>query len=112
MKNMSQQQFESRVREEKPLLVEFSAPWCVYCRRIAAPMEKVAVQWEERVDVFAVDIDQEPALAEQEHIEVVPTLVIYRKGAPLGSLVAPESGGRIEAFIRETLEGRNSNEDL
>ena len=104
MKNMSQQQFESRVLEEKPLLVEFSAPWCVYCRRIAAPMEKVAVQWEERVDVFAVDIDQEPALAEQEHIEVVPTLVVYKAGQVLGSLVAPDSKARIDEFLTEVLQ--------
>ena len=103
MKNMNQKQFESRVLEEKPLLVEFSAPWCVYCRRIAAAMEKVAVQWEERVDVFAVDIDREPALAEQEHIEVVPTLVVYRAGQVLGSLVAPESKARIDEFLTEVL---------
>ena len=104
MKNMNQKQFESRVLEEKPLLVEFSAPWCVYCRRIAAPMEKVAAQWEDRVDVFAVDIDQEPALAERERIEVVPTLVVYRAGEVLGSLVAPESKARIDGFLTEVLQ--------
>lgn len=103
MKNMSQQQFESRVLEEKPLLVEFSAPWCVYCRRIGAAMEKVAQQWAPQADVFAVDIDGEPALAERERIEVVPTLVVYRAGQVLGSLVAPESKARIDEFLKEVL---------
>ncbi len=103
MKMMSLNQFESRSREEKPLLVEYSAPWCVYCRRIAAPMEKVAVQWEPRIDVFQVDIDQEPALAEREGIEVVPTLVVYKGGEVLGSLVAPESKARIDTFLTEVL---------
>jgi thioredoxin-like negative regulator of GroEL len=103
MKMMNGNQFERRIREEKPFLVEFSAPWCVYCRRIAAPMEKVAVQWEPKIDVFQVDIDQEPALAEQERIEVVPTLVVYRGGQVLGSLVAPESKARIDAFLEEVL---------
>ena len=103
MKMMNENQFASRIREEKPFLVEFSAPWCVYCRRIAVPMEKVAVQWEPKIDVFQVDIDQEPALAEQERIEVVPTLVVYRNGAVIGSLVAPESKARIDAFLEEVL---------
>ena len=103
MKDMSLKQFESRVREEKPLLVEFSAPWCVYCRRIAAPMGKIADQWAERMDVFAVNIDEEPALAERENIEVVPTLVVYRGGQVLGSLVAPDSKARIDAFLTEVL---------
>ena len=103
MKHLNQEQFIRRIGEEKPVLVEFSAPWCVYCRRIAAPLEKVADQWEPKVDVFAVDIDQEPVLAEQEHIEVVPTLVVYRAGKVLGSLVAPESKARIDAFLKEVL---------
>ena len=103
MNMMNMSQFESRILEEKPLLVEFSAPWCVYCRRIEAAMEKVAVQWEPRIDVFQVDIDQEPALAEQEGIEVVPTLVVYKGGEVLGSLVAPESKARIDAFLTEVL---------
>lgn len=103
MNMMNMSQFESRSREEKPLLVEYSAPWCVYCRRIEAAMEKVAVQWEPQVDVFQVDIDQEPALAEQEGIEVVPTLVVYKGGEVLGSLVAPESKARIDAFLTEVL---------
>ena len=96
MNTMNRSQFESRSREEKPLLVEYSAPWCVYCRRIAAPMEKVALQWEPRIDVFQVDIDQ-------EGIEVVPTLVVYKGGEVLGSLVAPESKARIDAFLTEVL---------
>lgn len=103
MKMMNHNQFESRMREEKPFLVEFSAPWCVYCRRIAAPMEKVAQQWEPKVEVFQVDIDGDPALAEQERIEVVPTLVVYKAGDVLGSLVAPESKARIDAFLEEVL---------
>lgn len=104
MKAMDLNQFESRIPEEKPVLVEFSAPWCVYCRRIAGPMEKVAQQWEDRVDVFQVDIDQQPLLAEKEQIEVIPTLVVYRGGKALGSIVAPESKARIDSFLNEVLQ--------
>lgn len=104
MKEMDIRGFEARVQEEKPVLVEYSAPWCVYCRRIGPAMEKVADQWEPQVDVFQVDIDRQPLLAEQEHIEVIPTLVVYRDGKALGSIVAPESKARIDAFLREVLQ--------
>ena len=63
----------------------------------------MAAQWGEEILVAAVNIDEEPALAEQERIEVVPTLVVYRGGQVLGSLVAPESKARIDAFLEEVL---------
>ena len=50
-----------------------------------------------------VNIDDEPHLAEAEQIEVIPTLVLYRDGKSIGSLVAPESKAVIDQFIRETL---------
>ena len=101
---MNNELFENKVLGgNEPVLVEFWAPWCVYCRRIAVPMERVAVQREETLDVFQVDIDQEPGLAEQERIEVVPTLVVYRGGEVIGSLVAPESKARIDDFLEEVL---------
>ena len=50
-----------------------------------------------------MNIDEEPLLANREHIEVIPTFVLYENGQALGSIVAPESKARIEEFIRETL---------
>lgn len=92
------------VSAESPVLVEFSADWCVYCRRIAPAMEKIAQQFRDVLPVAQVNIDEEAQLASREQIEVVPTLVIYHKGEVLGSIVAPDSKSRIEEFIRETLD--------
>ena len=87
----------------KPVLVEFSAPWCVYCRRIGPALEKVAAQYADTLTVGQVNIDSEPELTHVERIEVVPTLVLYHNGQALGSIVAPEAKARIEEFILETL---------
>ena len=46
-----------------------------------------------------INIDEEQELAKKESIEVVPTLVLYRDGKSVGSMVAPESKTKIEAFI-------------
>lgn len=102
---MNQELFEKMaISSEHPVLVEFSADWCVYCRRIAPAMEKIAVQFKDVLPVAQVNIDDEPDLSHREQIEVVPTLVIYHKGHALGSIVAPDSKARIEEFIRETLD--------
>ena len=103
MMKMNQKVFEEQVLAgNKPVLVEFWAPWCVYCRRIAPALEKLAQQ-QENLIVGQVNIDEEPLLANREHIEVIPTFLLYENGQALGSIVAPESKARIEEFIRETL---------
>lgn len=89
--------------QDTPVLVEFWAPWCVYCRRIGPALSKIAQECGDSLVIGQVNIDDEPQLAEQERIEVVPTLVLYQNGQALGSVVAPESKARIEAFIQETL---------
>ena len=99
---MNQDQFNNMVvNGTDAVLVEFWAPWCVYCRRIAPALEKVAQQYEGKVKVAQVNIDDEPVLAAQEQIEVIPTLIIYQNGQALGSIVAPESKARIDEFILE-----------
>lgn len=111
---MNQKLFEQyTIQEDKPVLVDFWAPWCVYCRRIGPAMNKIAQQFGEDMVIGQVNIDDEPILARQEQIEVIPTLVLYRGGEVLGSIVAPESKARIEEFIKETLGGaRNYEADL
>lgn len=100
---MNTQQFQNKEEGGKPVLVEFWAPWCVYCRRITPALEKISQQYAGKLTVATVNIDDEQVLAQQEQIEVIPTLVIYENGEALGSIVAPDSKARIEEFIEETL---------
>ena len=72
-------------------------------RRITPALEKISQQYAGKLTVATVNIDDEEALARQEQIEVIPTLVIYENGEALGSIVAPDSKARIEEFIEETL---------
>ena len=103
MITMNQALFEKSVQGGNVVLVEFQAPWCGYCRRIAPAYDKVAQQMEGEMVVAKINIDDEPLIAHQEQIEVIPTLVLYRGGKVLGSIVAPESKARIEQFIEESL---------
>ena len=101
--NMNYDQFHNMTKDEKPVLVDFWAPWCSYCRRIGPAYEKVAEQYGNDIVVGKVNIDEEPRLAIQEMIEVIPTLVLYKGGEVLGSIVAPDSKAMIDRFIQESL---------
>lgn len=105
MKEMNRAMFDELVGGVQPVLVEFQAPWCGYCRRLKPAMDRIERELEGKLQMGSINIDQEEALSDREKIEVVPTLVIYREGKALGSVVAPGSASQVMAFIQETLGG-------
>lgn len=105
VRNINAKEFSNLLQGDKPLLVDYWAPWCGYCRRIGPVYDKIGQQYGEAVDVVKINIDEEAALAEAERIEVIPTLVLYRGGVVLGSLVAPPSKAVIDEFLKEKLNG-------
>lgn len=102
--NMNKAQFDQFMHEEKPMLVDYWAPWCVYCRRIAPAYEKIAEEYGDQLVIGKVNIDEESQLAEAEKIEVIPTLVLYRGGKAVDSIVAPDSKAAIERFIQDAMK--------
>ena len=82
-------------RAEKPVLVDFWAPWCVYCRRIAPAVEQIARQYDGRLVVGKINVDEQPELEERFAVEAIPTLLLFRDGRAGEPLVAPGSKAQI-----------------
>ena len=102
-KNFESREFYQAMAEGKTILVDYWAPWCSYCRRIGPAYDKVAEQFGEELLIVKINIDEEPELATREGIEVIPTLVLYKDGQGVASIVAPESKAKIETFLQENL---------
>lgn len=102
--NVTKDNFKQQILEaDKPVIIDFWAPWCTYCRRIAPAFDKIAAQQEDKLIFAKIDIDESPEIAERYDIDTIPTLLLFKGGEVTGSIVAPDSKAKIESFIAETL---------
>lgn len=97
-------EFETDViKAEIPVIVEFSAPWCVYCKRLSPVLDRLSKKYGETLPIVAVDIDQQPALEEKYDISLIPTLMLFKNGEPGEKLIAPQSQAQVEDWIKAQL---------
>jgi thioredoxin 1 len=101
---INREQFFEISKEDKPVLVDFWAPWCVYCRRLGPAYDRIANEYGDKINVVKINIDEEPEFSDAEQIEVIPTLVLYKNGKAIDSIVVPDSKAMIDDFIRQAME--------
>lgn len=60
----------------KPCLVDFHAPWCSYCKTLSPILDQLAEEYEGKIDIYKVDVDQEEELEKAFSIRTIPTLLL------------------------------------
>ena len=102
--HVNESDFREQVLENSgTVLVDFWAQWCPYCRRIAPAFDKVVEQYADTLIAGKINYDEEPQLIQRFGIDTIPTLMLFKNGEVIGSVVAPGSKAAIETFIQETL---------
>ncbi len=83
------------------ILVDFWAEWCGPCKMIAPILEEVAKEYEGRVKVVKVDVDQNPNTPAQYNIRGIPTLILFKDGEIVETKVGALTKSQISAFLDE-----------
>lgn len=85
---LNEANFEDEViQSTQPVLVDFWAPWCGPCRSMAPILDDVAKEYEGKVKVGKVNVDQNQALAQKFGVMSIPTLIMYKEGKVAGQMV-------------------------
>jgi thioredoxin 1 len=92
--------FDSAVlASEKPVLIDYWAPWCGPCKMIAPLLEQVAHTQGDRLRVAKVNVDENRAIPAKFGIRGIPTLMLFKSGQVLGTRVGALSESQLTEFI-------------
>jgi thioredoxin 1 len=100
--------FDSQVlKSDKPVLVDFWAPWCGPCQVIGPWVEKLAETYGDRFRFAKCNIDQNPKTPEKYGIRAIPTLIIFQQGQVADQIIGAVGLTVLEDSIKSVLSGDN-----
>jgi thioredoxin 1 len=94
---VSQDNFQSEVLESsQPVLIDFTAVWCGPCKMLDPVVKQLANDWNGKVRVFKLDVDDNPDLAMNYQVMGVPTLMLFKDGQPVERVTGYQPKDRLE----------------
>jgi thioredoxin 1 len=96
--------FEDEVlKSERPIMVDYWAEWCGPCKAIAPVLEEIADEYNGKITIAKMDVDQNQETPQKYAVRGIPTLMIFKNGEIAGIKVGQVSKSQLEAFIDSTI---------
>ena len=97
---LTKENFEQEViNSDKPVLVDFWAVWCGPCQALAPTIKEIAEEYEGKIKVGKINVDEQKELAQQYGIISIPTLIYFKDGKIEDHIVGLQTKDAIEAII-------------
>lgn len=102
--DVSDNQFQEEVIESKvPVLVDFWASWCGPCRMVAPVLEEMAQDYQDRLKVVKVNVDENPDTASRYSVMSIPTMILFKNGEVLETLVGVRKKDELSGIVEQNL---------
>lgn len=101
---LSDDRFETEVlKSALPVLVDFWASWCAPCKAIGPLVDGLAAEYEGRVKVAKLNVDENPATPGQYGVRGIPTLILFKDGKIVDQVVGAVPKSQLEGLIKKAL---------
>jgi thioredoxin 1 len=101
---VDQNSFQKTVLEaQKPVLVDFSAPWCAPCRAVHPIVSELAKEYDGKAEFAEVNVDEAPFVASRYSIMSIPALIIFKDGKPVEHVIGFKPKDHLKKLLDSTL---------
>ncbi|MCB1826860.1 MAG: thioredoxin [Coxiellaceae bacterium] len=90
---------EQVINSDTPVLVDFWAEWCGPCKMLSPVLEEIAGEYEGRLQIVKVNVDENASAASQYGVRSIPYLVLFKNGSVVATEVGAKTKSQLAAFL-------------